>query len=68
MGQELASGYVEIGARIQGLERGLADANRRLKDFGDQAERHSRQVQASASGMGRWVARGALAAGRPKRP
>lgn len=61
MATEVASGYVELGARIGKLEAGFAEANRQLDRFGRAAEAHSRRADMAARSFRRGAAVGALA-------
>lgn len=52
MATQVGSAYVEIGAKIHGLERGLKDASRQFEAFGRQADRQSQVVGARFAAMG----------------
>jgi TP901 family phage tail tape measure protein len=52
MATQVGSAYVEIGAKINGLERGLKDANRQFEAFAQGADKNAAQVGAKFQALG----------------
>jgi len=52
MATQVGSAYVEIGAKIGGLERGLRDANRQFTNFASGADRNAAMVGAKFQALG----------------
>ena len=53
MATQVGSAYVEIGAKINGLERGLKDANRQFEAFAQGADKNAAQVGAKFQALGK---------------